>query len=101
AGAGTACAVTAVASRIAARDSAAARRVRVGYQGRGFIACSPVFGVRWLERLSAHERERDGACLVGAFDDHGFPACAAVGADAADDRRELAWRRGVQELDRD
>jgi hypothetical protein len=48
--------------------------------------------------VSACERERDVAGLVGAFDDHGFPARVAIGAGAAHDRRELAWRWGVEEL---
>src|SRR5436309_6379179 len=52
-------------------------------------------------RPSACQLKRDRACLVGPFDDHGFAADTSVGSGAADDRRELARRRRVEELDRD
>src|SRR5439155_21011349 len=41
------------------------------------------------------------AGLLRTFDDHGFAAHAAIGACSADDRRDLVWRRRVEELDRD
>ena len=50
---------------------------------------------------SACQLERHRAGLSGPFDDHGFAAGAPVGSGAADDRRDLPRRRGVEELDRD
>src|SRR5438045_9210147 len=53
------------------------------------------------EAPSACQPKGNRAGLLGTFDDHGFPACDAIDAGPADDRRDLARRRRVQELRRD
>jgi hypothetical protein len=81
----------------------AAAATHVPEVGLGVLACfeTAARGGGPLWRSSGDEAEGNGAGLVGTLDNHGFSARTSVGARATDDGRDLAWRRRVEELNRD